>query len=83
MKNIKLELLKAANRHYPDGYLANYFDEETGDFDRWSSGDGLALFIVLELSEAAEGDPVEAIRLMERAKNNLDEVIQGLQGLSD
>ena len=42
------ELLNAANKGYPDGYLAEYYETKTGARKR-GSGDTLAEFIVLEL----------------------------------
>jgi hypothetical protein len=79
----KLELLKAANRHYPDGQLANYFDEKTGKLvEDGEGGDTLAQFIVVELSEAAD-TPQEAVRLMERAQDDIREAIIGLLELTE
>lgn len=81
MKNIKLRLLRAANQYYPDGDLASYFDEETGELtDDGLGGDGLAKFIVVELSEAADS-PAAAIVLLENAKGDLDQAIEGIQEL--
>ena len=76
----KLRLLKAANRHYPDGFLANFFDEKTGELVE-GHGDGLAKFIVTELFEGAD-TPGQALRLMERAQDDVGEAIRGLQELS-
>jgi hypothetical protein len=39
-------------------------------------GDGLAEFIVIELREAADGDPAEAARLMRRAAEQLEHVAE-------
>ncbi len=77
----KLELLKAANRHYPDGHLEEYFDEKTGK-PKDGNGDSLAQFIVVELHEAAD-TPGEGCRLLERAQDDLGEAIRGLQELMD
>ena len=79
----KLELLKAANRHYPDGQLASYFDEKTGELvEDGEGGDGLAKFIVIELSEAAD-TPQEAVRLMEKAQDDIRDAIIGLLELTE
>lgn len=79
----KLELLKAANRHYPDGHLAHYFDEKTGKLvEDGEGGDTLAQFIVVELSEAAD-TPEEGVRLMERAQDDIREAIIGLLELTE
>lgn len=67
-----LELLNAANEGYPDGYLAEYYDPNTG---KRKSGDGdtLAKFIVLELidtfdSKATDDAQIEeALRVLDRA----------------
>jgi len=76
-------LLEAANKYYPDRFLANYYrpikwEGENNAFFIESSGDGLARFVVTEIMEAAENDVERAIELMETAKNNLDSVIKGL-----
>ena len=78
-----LELLNAANEGYPEGYLAEYYDPDTG---KRKSGDGdtLAKFIVLELidtfdfksSDDAQID--EATRVLESARRDLLGVIEAL-----
>lgn len=87
----KLELLKAANRHYPDGHLAHYFDEKTGEpKEDGEGGDTLAQFIVVELSEAA-GEPKdkltdlarEGVRLLERAQEDIFAAMRGLLELTE
>ena len=85
----KLELLKAANKHYPDGHLNEYFDEKTGELKE-GSGDTLAEFIVVELYEAAgcQSDKLEVlakegVRLLQRAQEDLDEAIKGLLEITD
>ena len=77
----KLRLLKAANQYYSEGFLANYYDENTGELVE-GSGDGLARFIVVELIEAADS-PLAAIVLLENAKGDLDLAIEGLQEIND
>ena len=44
-----LELLNLANKGYPDGFLSEYFDPETGDYLDSGFGDALAGAIVVEL----------------------------------
>lgn len=75
-------LLKAANKYYPDGYIANYFNMETGKEkeDDGAHGDTLALFIGREVGEE-ELTPEEAIRRMETAKDEIDRAIRGLSEL--
>ena len=46
----RVELLNAANRGYPDGFLAEYYDIKTGKV-KDGSGDTLAQFLVRELAE--------------------------------
>ena len=53
------ELLKIANEAYEDGYLAEYFDPDTGA-SRAGSGDTLAEFIVREIRDTF--DPPVAVR---------------------
>lgn len=43
-----IDLLNIANKGYPDGFLSEYYNHESGDpID--GSGDTLAKFIVIEL----------------------------------
>jgi hypothetical protein len=78
-----VELLKKANKGYPDEYLAEYFDEETGE-RREGSGDLLARFVAVELRETydsgsdEETQTTEAIRVLERARARLQGVIDAL-----
>jgi len=73
-----LDILTAANRHYPNGTLSRYYDEETEEwFANPKGGDGLAEFIVLELADGAD-DIDSAILLLDVAKRDIDSAIQGL-----
>jgi hypothetical protein len=45
-----VELLNAANRGFPDGFLTEYYDIKTGKL-KDGSGDTLAQFLVRELAE--------------------------------
>ena len=45
-----VELLNVANEAYDDGYLAEYFDPDTGG-PKTGSGDTLAEFIVREMRD--------------------------------
>lgn len=81
-----LELLNKANRLYPDGHLATYYDARNGDFvDNPRGGDGLARFIVIELRETFDADAddnkqlEEAVRNLIRARNDIDAVIASLE----
>lgn len=75
-------LLDLANRHYPDGWLTEYFDPSTGQGIS-GSGDTLAQFIVVEISETFVPDAPrseqleEARRVLLRAVDDLHGVIQG------
>lgn len=72
-----LEILDIANAAYPDEFLGNYYNLETGEFDGNGSGDTLAEFIVRELIETyVESDTdseqlAEAIRVIKRGMENL------------
>lgn len=76
-----VDLLNRANEGYDDGYLAEYFDEKTGAKKK-GSGDGLAKFIVDEITETYDSArPIEeAVRVLESARRQLDEVIRALEG---
>lgn len=74
-------LLNLANSHYPDGWLAEYFDPVTGE-RKAGSGDTLAQFIVIEISEtfvpeASTSEQLdEARRVLLRGIDDLHCVIQ-------
>jgi hypothetical protein len=78
-----VELLKKANEGYDDGYLSEYFNEETGELVE-GKGDTLAQFIVIELSETFDADADdedqigEAIHLMQRAKSDIEGIMAAL-----
>lgn len=80
-----LELMEKANSLYPDGQLSEYYDG-TGKFkDNPHGGDGLARFIVAELSETYTPETPdasqleEAVRVLVRARNDIDAVIAALE----
>ena len=75
------ELLNRANKGYPDGFLAEYFDEETGERNRAGSGDTLAEFIVIELSETFEG--ADETEQTANATARIESAIRELQGVID
>jgi hypothetical protein len=78
-----VELLKKANEGYDDGYLSEYFNEQTGELVE-GKGDTLAQFIVIELSETFdadadnEGQIGEAIHQMQRAKSDIEGIMAAL-----
>lgn len=78
-----IELLKMANRGYPDGFLSEYYDN-TGKH-RVGDGDTLAKFIVLELRDTFDADTTrdeqieEAHRVLNNAIRDLEGVIQAIQ----
>jgi hypothetical protein len=80
-----LQLLNTANKGYPDGFLENHYDNKTGKLKKSTSGDSLARFIVVELSETFDpekSDEIQAsqaIDMMERAKDDLQGVIEALR----
>ncbi len=81
-----MDLLNAANEHYDENYLSMYFDVTTAG-RRAGSGDTLAEFIVCELREGFDGrssrerQVAAAIRVLERAKEDIQKAIVGLREL--
>jgi hypothetical protein len=79
-----VELLKIANEPYEDGYLAEYFDPETGA-SRAGSGDTLAEFIVREIRDTFDPNATrsaqleEARRVLLNAIDDVENVIERLQ----
>jgi hypothetical protein len=77
-------LLQLANSAYPDGFLEEYFDLETGARHQ-GSGDTLVEFVVIEISETFDPNLTraeqlaEARRVLSRATRELEEVIQALE----
>jgi hypothetical protein len=77
-----VDLLSKANKYYPDGFLAEYYDSDGNIVD--GQGDTLAEFIVKELKDtfdpdASDEDQIrEAIRAMETAKRDICAVLAGL-----
>lgn len=84
------QVIKAANRHYPDGLLDACWDY-ANERPRTASkaGDTLALFIVRELRDvynpeaSTEEQIKEAHRAMECAAEELHEVARGLREVYD
>lgn len=88
-KRVKLtlmDILNAANQHYDERYLSTYFDVRN-QARRSGSGDTLAEFIVRELNETFNGrtsrerQVATAVRALERAKDDIQNAIEGLQNL--
>jgi hypothetical protein len=75
-----LELLNLANAAYPDGDLANYYDEETGK-RKDGSGDGLAQFVVLELSETFTPND-DSVDQLENAAERIRTAIADLEAVA-
>ena len=79
-----VELLKIANEAYDNGYLAEYFDPDTGA-PRAGSGDTLAQFIVREIRDTFDSNATrsaqfeEARRVLMNAIDDLERVIERLQ----
>lgn len=79
------DLIRIANEHYDDGYLAAYFDFANGvPALSEEQGDTLALFTVSEIADTYDADASdedqirEAIRVMESAARQLQVVASGL-----
>ncbi len=79
-------VLNAANKHYPEKYLSEYFDTATGN-SRAGSGDTLAQFIVSELSETFDAESTRelqvaaAVSVLLSAKREIQNAIDGLENL--
>ncbi len=79
-----VELLERASQGYPDQYLREYYDRETGKRNH-GSGDALAEFIVVELSETFVPDADDGaqigigINVLENAINDLQDTIDALE----
>ena len=74
-------LLNLANEAYADGYLAEYFDPETGE-RRQGSGDTLAQFIVAELRDTFDAEASRSAQLQE-ARLALSHAIDDLKGVME
>ena len=80
-----VDLLDLANRGYPDGFLAEYYDSRTGDLKR-GSGDTLAEFIVKELTDTFDSEADDelqiatAVHMLERAVGDLEDAIAAVNG---
>ncbi len=78
-----VELLNLANDVYPDGFLGEYFNPETGE-QQQGSGDTLARFIVAELTETFDPDASRTSQLTEARialTNAIDVLGQVAEGL--
>lgn len=87
MRLTLMDILNAANEHYDESYLSAYFDVTNGG-RRAGSGDTLAEFIVCELRESfdekssRERQVAAAVRMLERAKADIQNAIVGLQEIN-
>ncbi len=72
-----LELLNLANDAYPDGFLGEYYDANTGE-RRISSGVSLARFIVAELTETFDPEAPRAAQLAE-ARNASGQAVDAFE----
>lgn len=79
------DLINAANKHYKDGCVSEYFEATTGGAKGSASGDTLAEFIVREICEtfnrvsSRQNQVRTAVRALERAKEDLQNAIDGLR----
>jgi hypothetical protein len=79
-----VDVLKAANTYYDDGFLENYFNPKTGKIKTGRHGDTLAEFIVREIKDTFDADAScedqinEAVRVMEGAQEDVNNTIRGL-----
>jgi len=77
-----VELLKRANTGFNDGFLSEYFNEETGEYNPDGKGDTLAQFVVIEISETFDKDATDDNQLHE-ARHQMGNAIRDLQGVID
>jgi hypothetical protein len=79
-----VQLLNKANEGYDDHFLSEFYNPKTGKF-RKADGDGLARFIVIEISETFDAESTdlqqvdEAIRVMEQARDDIRGVLRVLR----
>jgi hypothetical protein len=82
----KLELMRVASKGYPDGMLSEYYDDKGNYTPQSDAGDGLAKFVVAELSETFDPGATdaaqikEAVRVLVRAEQDLQDTIVALRG---
>ena len=80
-----VQLLNKANEGYEDHFLSEFYHPKTGKFNRKAEGDGLARFIVIEISETFDAEAAdlqqvdEAIRVMVQAKEDIRGVLRVLR----
>jgi hypothetical protein len=79
-----VELLERTSQGYPDQYLREYYDRQTGE-RKSGSGDTLAEFVVIELSETFDPDASdqeqidEAVRVLQGSIKELQDTIAALE----
>ncbi len=77
------ELLDIANQGYPDGWLQEYYDDE--GLIKEGSGDTLAKFIVVELTEtydptlSDQDQCIQAVQVLLQAKQDLSDVLWAIE----
>ena len=79
------ELLNRANKGYPDGGLAEFFDAETGREVGEDVGDTLGLFIVRELVQTFDADAMDELQLVnarEKLYVGVEELLAVIRALS-
>lgn len=76
------ELLDLANQGYPDGGLADYYDDQGQLVE--NTGDSLARFVVIELAETYEdvADETRELQLI-RARDVIRRAAADLEGVLD
>jgi hypothetical protein len=87
------KIMEVVSQRYDDGLIAQCWDEKkkcpVSAKKAREAGDGLAYFIVIEISEtydpvASDAEQIaEAIRVMNSASYQLSEVIDGLEQFQD
>lgn len=78
------DMMRLISKSYDDGYTDTYWDYGNSRVNPQGTGDTLAEFIVREINDTFEPDNCtddqleEAIRVMRCARNQIDEVLAGL-----
>jgi ATP-dependent helicase YprA (DUF1998 family) len=82
------EILNIASSGYPDDFLKDYYDQETGKINEQGSGDTLAEFIVREIADTYDPDAdkeaqvAEVSRVLRNGIGNLEKVIAAIESES-
>jgi hypothetical protein len=74
------QLLDEANKGYPDQFLSGFYDDEGKLITERVLGDGLARFVVTEISETFDAEATDEAQLHE-ARRVIEQAIIDLNGV--